>query len=272
MIKKIVYIGLILLATALIVFMVSGGISSEISQNLQGLAQSQNLTIPQNSFSYVAMPLSNSSTFYLAVANFSKPINVYLLNNSAFASWKSAVSGNTPVNSLGVAVSLEGKGAFYIYNSVTIATIPAYLGNANITPLYSASINKTYAAGNYYFVMDNTNDSSSALQVQSRVAYLPPVTNSSLKTGAFANIGNEFQQEVYLGVFFFIFLVLGVIILVWGVMKKPKNEGEQAAPGWKPQTKGELNPKYVNQLYKNVRRKRPVSRKSKTAGKRKRKR
>ncbi|MCW6160043.1 MAG: hypothetical protein LVQ95_03085 [Candidatus Micrarchaeales archaeon] len=252
MIKKIVYVGLIFLAAALIIFLVSGSISSAISQNLQGLSLTQNLTIPQKSFSFVAMPLTNASTFYIAVGNFTKPLNVYLFNNSAFLSWKGSLTGNTPANPLAAAVGLEGKGAFFIYNSVTVATIPAYLGSANITPLYSTSLNKTYAAGNYYFVMDNTNGISSSMSVNATVAYLPPLTNSSLKSGAFANIGSEFQQEVYLGVFFFIFLVVGVVVIVWGIMKKPKSEAEAPAYGWKPAKKDEVNPNYVNQLYKNV--------------------
>lgn len=280
--KRLVYIGAAFLIAALLVFMVNNSLNTSILQGLQNLSVTQNMTVQKASFSSVTLPLPNDAqSFYVLLANFSKPVNAYLFNSSAYTSWSNAVSSNTPVPGLAKAVSLEGNGTFFIFRNASLASVPAILnGVSNTVNVYMTSPNATYKPGTYYFVIDNTNGSASTNSVvYARVKYLPPVTNSTIQTGAYGALSNEFQTAIELGAVFFFALVVGTVILIIGLMRKRKGEAEIPPPGREKLEKDEVNPEYVEKLYRGIgrqRRRRTAARKKqKRAGrsaKRKRKR
>ncbi len=261
--KKIVYIGLGLIVIAIVLFLINIYLGSSVSSGFQNVLLTQNLTINGGAFSSVSINATNNSYFFVA-AQLSKEANIYLFNSSAYKSWKSAVSSNSPVHGITAAIGLEGKGAFYIFKNTINASIPQGLGISAQNATYATNSTALYPAGTYYVVIDNTNGSASyQSQVLAHVLYLPPITNSSITSGPLAGLGGQITQEIWLGLAFFIILVAGLVVTVYGYFKKPKFATTAATPFGKPATPGsEVDTQYVDKLYKNVDQRKKAKKKS----------
>lgn len=268
--KKIVYIGVALLILALIVFLESSSLTNtalqnttqNITQSLQRSSVTQNVVVQSDSFYVLPLPITNTTAFFLAVGNFSSRVNAYLFNGAGFGAWNSIVSGNTMAIGLNSAIDLEGRGALIIYRNVTFASVPPYIQEANVTPIYMSNASIANVS-TYYFVIDNTNGSaSSSKQVDVTTKF------GSFQSSALSSLSG-LQTAFDLGLVFFVLLVAGLLALVLGILRKPKGDAEMPPVGMKLK-KDEVNPAYVNRLYRNLRRrgKRAQRRSKRTARKR----
>lgn len=253
--KRMVLIGIVLLVVAFLVFLANNSVSTSLVTGLSNLSVSQNLTVLPYSYGYVVLPIQgNAQTFYILLSNFSKPINSYLFNSSAYTKWKSAVTANVPANGFDTAVSLERNGTFFIFRNSTLASVPSQLISNNKSVVYSTSENASYVNGTYYLVLDNTNGSESANSVvNAEIKYLAPITNSTLQTSKLSNISNSFQTALWLGVAFFFLLIAGIILLVFGFFRKRRDQLEAMPPPGKEKLKNdEVSKEYVDKLYSNL--------------------
>ncbi len=248
--KKIVYIGLGLIVLSIIVLLLSSGTTSSLSQSLQSSFLTQNITVQAHNFASIQLNATNSSyIFVIGVMN--NPANFYLFNSSAYSKWTSYIQTANSPSGLTKAISLEGNGVSIIYRNQTNVSIPSGTGFVQTTPFYAISNQSMFRKGTYYAVIDNTNGSASeANPVKASFVYLPPITNQSLASGPFSSFSKQLNQEILYGLAFFILIAAGIIVLIYGLIKKPKTPG-----GGQP-SQQKVNPKadqqYVDNLYKNV--------------------
>ena len=107
----------------------------------------------------------------------------------------------------------------------------------------------------YYVVMDNTHGSkSTSEQVTTRAVYLPPADTVPSTNSALSGVSQSFQTEVDVGILFFILLIAGIIILVYGFFRgrepikmfMPKSYNTPEAK----EQRAKAEQQYVNELYK----------------------
>ncbi|MGC8694555.1 MAG: hypothetical protein ACP5RI_02970 [Candidatus Micrarchaeia archaeon] len=222
MIKNIVYIGVLILIIAIIILFYEGSLLSNInfSSVLSNMTVVKNYTIKSNSF--VTYPINlNTSSIITTVLLVRSKINFYLMNNTAFSKWSSEVENGS--SGLVSAESLEGKGVFDIFNNITNATLPEGLvRNITTTPLYS-SPTSILNIGNYRIVLDNTKGSASFFKsVNASFMYIPPITNATINNPAFSNIKSSLDAGMWIGGIFFLILLVGLALIIYGLLKKPK--------------------------------------------------
>ncbi|HUC39081.1 MAG TPA: hypothetical protein VL944_03040 [Candidatus Acidoferrum sp.] len=249
MLKKFVYIGLALIAVSVVLFFAAHGLLTSVAQ---GLLAEQNTTVANRSFSYIALPLSNESVFVAAAA--SSPINFYLFNTTGFSDWTAALGTNASMNGYDDAIALEGGGLLYGYHNVVEATIPPTHGGlaenatgtavANQSFYGSASISQGLS-GTYYAVIDNTNGSaSSSTQVMATFLYLSPTANFAGKEAAALGL-------IVMTTAFIVLLIIGLALIVYGFMKKPKTDAS-GTPLPTMKDVGGMTDKQIDMLYKSV--------------------
>lgn len=251
--KKIVYIGLGLILASLIVFVIAGNSTSSAINNLAQTVNTTNVTIAAHSFNALKLAAPSNSLLLLAVSIQNGKANFYFFNSSAYATWTAGVGSNS--TGLSRALSLEGKGVYVIYNGVFNASVPSSLVNASKSLLYTTNESKQYPAGTYYAVIDNTNGSvSSGMSLNGRIAYVPPFNNASLQGSQYSQLSGALKTGILYGLIFFILFVVGIIVVIYGVIKKPEVDVAQAAAasGKVQASKQQMQKEYVDQLYKNV--------------------
>lgn len=265
--KNLVYIGLALIVISFIIL--AGGLSqqSSLSSSLVNNVSITNFTVASNSFAYSSSVFTNQSLVFILV-RLDKNSNVYLFNSTGFNAWTSYMRSNaTGKDGYDYAVSLERKGALYIYKNASYMTVPQGYSSLAALPVYNQSAGYLNA-GTYYVTVDNTNDSPSYLsQINATVVYLPPLTNSTIV--AFAS---QHAQGIWFGFGFFIALILGIIFLVFGLIRNRESEAylmpqpKRTGLLSKEKTTPEETKAYIDRLYRNVGRqaKKPAKKKGKS--------
>lgn len=251
MMKKFVYIGVILVVVALIILVLSGSLIS-----LKGVLTQANYTVSSGMFSYLSLTLANQSAILLA-GSFSGPLNFYLFNSSAFSKWSAAVDSANALPGYQVAQSLKGAGLFFEYRNVTSIIVPYQQGVYNVTPLYSLNVSKGFPAGTYYAVMDNTPGSPSAGHaVNATLLYATQGSTSSNSA-----VSKFVDEEAALGLAFLILLIAGIIVIIIGFIKKPKMMVQQqqttagTVPSQQKTGKNEMSDEQIDKLYKKIKKK-----------------
>ena len=241
--KTFVYLGIILMIASFAVVALSGSIV-----NPGKLITQKNLTVTSAGFSYVQFTIPNSLIVFL-VARMSKPANFYVLNGSGFAQWSSEVAAGNSPNGYNLATALDGAGTFFAYRNASEVLIPSTAKLYNSTPTYSYNSIGLVPAGTYYAVVDNTNGSrSSSSQINATVVYLP---ESSAGSGGLTSL---VYDEAIIGLSFFILLIAGIIILIYGLLKK--DSGLKSVMLGAEKKKGEVSDDQIDELYRNIRKKR----------------
>ena len=165
---------------------------------------------------------------------------------------------NSSMTGLDYAASLEGDGALVIYKNTTIASIPflsqlSQSGVQETKPIYSINTSKPYAQGAYYIVIDNTNGSASANgAIAANIVVPTPLSNSTI-----AYFNKAQLSLLPYGTVFFVLLVAGIILIVYGYFKKPREPQPPAGAGGKTHTehtteKGLPSDADINVLYRNI--------------------
>jgi hypothetical protein len=248
-----VYIGIAFIIAAIVVILISTGTTSNIGTTLQQTLIVNNLTIKSGEIASTPINI-NANSFVFAFITLTKPANIYFFNNSAYKIWINETNTTNSPTGLKNAENLEGAGALIIYRNTTNATIPTNLGSVNSSLLYSTNQSQLYPKGTYDFVIDNSNGSASrSSNFAAKVAYLPPFTNGSLSSGPLAQLGSQIDQEVVYGVLFFLLFVAGIIIVIYGLIKEPKDKQASVPKNDQPQKlETKADQQYVDELYKKV--------------------
>jgi hypothetical protein len=226
MIKKFVYIGLVMILIAVIMGISAGYL---LTNSATKQLSASNLTINPNSFADLPIQTHNSTA--LAIYSIADNLtNLYLLNSTTFSKWSSYMfvhrnaSGLDYVESLGVNSSDIFKNKSNVYTQV----------------LQTSSSN---AASVEYVVIDNTPGSaSSKIPVNATVTYIPLQLSSLV----------VYEIPVIIG---FIVGVAGIIIIIYGILKR-RPETVAGIPKDGSGTKDEKEKAYVEQLYKGIGKKR----------------
>ena len=236
--KKIVYIGIVLLVAAVAVLLLSGSVA-----NIRGLLTEQNVTVAGSMFSSVPITIQNGS-IVLLIGSFRSPINFYVFNSTGFSRWSSPLANSTETG-YQRALGLRGDGLFFAYNNITSVVVPYQTGAGNVTPSYYVNTSKGMPGGTYYAVMDNGAGSRSAsINVNATLLYNAGSASSK-------KLYNFVFEEAVMGILFFVLLVAGAIVLIFGFVKKDKNKdaGMQTPATAQPKQK-DMTDQQIDELYK----------------------
>ncbi len=230
MIKKFIYYGVFIVAVAIIVLLAAG---SSVSGNLMGNIPVENVTVPSNSFTYALINATGAQTAIVSVIA-SSTVNIYVFNASNFDLWISHMTGNASANGLEYAQAIYNNASQFIFaNTLMMAPANVSLALSN-GGLYNRSA---------YVVVDNTNGSPSSIKtVRARVVY---VVLNSATTKKFRSLAD---RQLYIGTASVLMFLAGVILVIYGAMKKEV----QAPAGQVPTGKKEASKEYIDSLYKNV--------------------
>lgn len=242
--KKFLYIGIALL----VVLVATVGLTQHFitTQGIYNFTKMV-ITVRPGNYSDYQMVYSNSSQ-PLVVFEFSPNANAYFMTSSAYAAWQSA-AGKTGFNGIAYAESLNGT-ILAFYNA-SVVSIPL-ISNVSETPVYTHAPNVT-SRGNYYFVIDNTNDSpshSKTVSVQVVNGDINSTTNSGQVTRSFSKF---ITDSVIAGIAIIALIVAAIITIVYGLAakEKPKADSTASQPGMKEAKPAQDNPE-VDALYRGI--------------------
>ncbi|MCL5680325.1 MAG: hypothetical protein M1465_03240 [Candidatus Marsarchaeota archaeon] len=236
MIKRIVYIGLFLLAISIVAYY--SVYSSIMSQTTAGYAQNitriyDNFTLVNNSVgTFSFMSHVNNASIYVLRA--SAPVDVFVLNATGYGNWKNFVSnGSSTANDLRIAKSLEGKGAVMLYENVTNATMPVSF----VKPIYvQNNSNITFGMlgqGKFYILstlFPATNNSKAT--VNSTLAPSIDISQSI----------SDARSLSLVGIAATLMLIVSFVVILIGILRQDKSKQNE-----------ELKPEAVEELYKGIR-------------------
>jgi hypothetical protein len=245
--KKFVYIGLILLVIAVVMFIIFV-ITSPFSGVLSKITTMYNVSVSSGSFYDVPLSTTNALRGLVFVKLFNGSANVYLFNASTFQAWNSKVQGNATASGIASARTLgPGIGAL-IASNVNVSQI-TLTENLSATKANASVVGFSGFNGTAYLVIDNTEGSASSNTiVKGAVLYLA-LTQSNLSM--YEGIGAE---VLIIGIVEIALIIAGLVLVIYGAMKKDSD----AVPGT-IDAKGEASKEYIDSLYKNVDKKKKKS-------------
>jgi len=235
MIKRMIYVGLLLLAISIVLYY--SVYSSLVNLSNAGYAQNitrvyDNFTLTNNSvgtFRFLSHP-GNSSVY---VVRSSAPIDVFLLNATGYNGWKSLASNtSTTANDLEIAKALEGKGALILYANVTNATVPVSF----VKPLYAqndSNLSLGILGHGMFYVLSTISPYSNTRKA---------TVNSTIALNI--SIGNSLDKAKslgYVGAVATLMLVVSFIVILVGILRQDKSKQKE-----------ELKPEVVDELYKGI--------------------
>ena len=225
MIKRIIYYGIVMLAVAAIISFASVYLfNNEIKSNGIG----NNLTVEAHGFSYFPITYPNSSEMEVYVIA-DKPINVYILNATDYSRWSSYVHTANNPNGLAYAETL-GLNSTRIYKNMPIVSAPL--------ALIANSVN---SSNKVYVVLDNTPGSNSTgSPVNASVEY------------SFITLTKGLVFEVAGTVIGLVLGIVGIIAILYGVLRKSDPTPTLDSSGRVQSTKEQRDKEYVDRLYRNV--------------------
>lgn len=219
MIKKLVYIGIAVMIIAAVVIFGSGLLfKNSLGKNLS----TTNATVQPDSFADIPISNYNSNTLLLYVLT-SNYTNIYVLNTSTFSAWSGYVMSHGNASGYAYVEGLHVNSSYVLQDK-----------NSAVVPIPPAN-----GTRNLYVVIDNTPGSkSSGSSITAFISYVPLESSSVIIYGL---------AEVVA----FIVLGAGLIVMIYGALKKgaPRPEDIMAASN---NPKEQKQNEYVNQLYKDV--------------------
>jgi hypothetical protein len=223
--KKLVFIGIGLLVLAVILFVLSGYL---LTKGFSGNISFNNITIGAHNFSYSAIHYNKNSSAMAVYALLGSPADIYVFNSSTFTRWYAYMNPNKSVgNGYHYASSIDANSA-YLFSNATIQVIPLDFKNYPVP---------TNGSGSLYIVIDNTGGSKSAgTHVNASISYIP-LNTSTVVTSAAVGYGVLISG------------LAGIILIIWGLLKKDEQEKVKGADKDKVTSDQK---RYLDQLYKGV--------------------
>lgn len=230
MMKKLVYSGLLLILISIIIFFAA---NFALSGNMASNFPSKNITLPSDSSSYMLLNTSDAPTSIVSAA-LSSAVNLYVFNTSNFDLWQHHMASNASANGLKYAQSLYPANSSFIFANTALLLPANASGVLPKNKLYNNSI---------YFVIDNTNGSSSSNKtVNAKVVYL--VLDSAILT-RYRSLANN---QMYAGIIALALFIAGIVTIIYGLVKADV----QGPSVQVPTSKKAASKDYIDSLYKNV--------------------
>ncbi|MDE1828451.1 MAG: hypothetical protein KGH65_04795 [Candidatus Micrarchaeota archaeon] len=231
--KKIVIIGILLILAAFAAGIAVtpgtfGSIANTTLMNVSIGAQGSSsvpFIVGVNGLVSVIYNSDSSVDFYFANSTAFKTLGPYQNSSLLLSQW---------------ARNLYGNGVYEIIPNSANGIFP------NFAPQNSTSLNYSYAsqnefplaAGTYYAIFENSGNKSTVIQM------ISSISDSS-------RVAAGFSQFIKVGLVFFFALLAGIILIIYGILKKPKVQ--PAAPA--------ADQRKVDEIYKDVDRKKPKGKK-----------
>ena len=227
--KKLVIIGVILLIAGIV-------ISELVTNFVQPPFYAENLTIAADGYGYAEFNFTSTDAIFVfeslfkTPTNVIAPMNVYVMNTSAFSSWKSSLNQSTPPNGFAAAVSLEGNGVVGIYKNMSTYILNYPINYTKNVVYLDKNFTKNSTASNlsisdsnatYFIVFNNMNGNvSNSVPNKVDIRYIPPLSLLNLQSN------HAIVNYIYISggslLVSLILIVAGIAILVIGLIKKPK--------------------------------------------------
>ncbi len=207
--KNFLYIGLGLLALAIILFLLAPGIA--LPQQFQNPI-AQTIAVNGSSLGFLPVVLNQSGVVILTF-NSTSAVDEYFTNLSAFTRIASSKVANSIARN--TAVGLEGKGVYEVYENSTSGAYPFTGFQGIVTPTYVANTTTVLQAGTYYVIFANNKTSAASISVTSL-----PISLSKLQSGT-SSLG------VFLGACALL-LIAGLAMIALSFFSKDKQKLQEA--------------------------------------------
>ncbi len=249
--KKFVYAGIVLILAAIAILLLGAGLVPQPSSFTLLLF---NVT-PGN---FVSMPINITPLSTIVLRSLSSsPINLYVMNGSAFLAWGALMRQNG--NGLEDANSLSGSGALFIQPNNTSISIPSFSYSTNYTGGSPGSA-PSYGAGRYYVVLDNTNGSASSNSIVRTEVVIPDYLMNGTSEGL-AQLNSFSSEAEEMGFVMVVVGVIGIIVLFYGIISKAKNLNTVSLE----KNREDLSEESLDRLYGTARKKRSATRRKRKA-------
>lgn len=232
MIKKIVYIGLILLAVSIVsYYAVFSNTFNYVGYPNAYTKVYNNYTLSGNATDvFVFNSTYNTSNVYIETSH--SRINAFLANSSGYSEWKALLGNSTgTAKELQTAKALEGKGVLILYENVTNATVPAYSGAAYYTNNSYLSLG-VLGKGSFYFVSTLYNPSIEGKSV---------VNGTLVNNISIGNLAGKARSFSEMSILVTILFMISLVILLVGIIKQDNSKQNE-----------DIKPEVVDELYKNI--------------------
>ncbi len=212
MIKGYVYAGLVLLAVgAVVLYLVSSFITSGSPTSIV------NVTVLRGSIGDVPLRV-NATAVSIIFAFASNTTNIYFLNQSTFSGLSSYLGANA-----------SGSGYSYVLSHNVNRSDVFQDNNSAIKEEYQVSPNASAPSYYVYAVIDSTDGSPSYNSVVNAT-----VVYKSYSYGSWVTRSGEALVGIAA-------LILGIALLIYGALKKPKQVEIADAPAEEPKRRGKRN-------------------------------
>lgn len=224
--KKIVYIGLALIAIAIASFFISGSL---LGSTIRNAILAENLTVQAGGYTSLPLVLGNQSVLVVQAA-LNKPAYIYIFTNATFTKWVSGSKATKNFSGIAYAKLIAPNNSF-VGNPVAVAEL-VYPKNLS---MLSSAANRSIDV-----VVDNTNGSPSSNSVISGQLEWVQVGAGAVGPYQIINVINV------------LLFISGIIIAIYGAIKKSPEAAATIGNTSKDATPNKANQDYVNELYKNV--------------------
>ncbi|MGI0141479.1 MAG: hypothetical protein ACREBF_02395 [Candidatus Micrarchaeales archaeon] len=219
--KKIIIIGVIVVLAAFII----GSIA--IPNALLGVANfaNQNIVVLSHQSAFKSLYLNQTGFMVVGFQSLSA-VNFYFANSSAFKTLDSYANSSLLLSQW--ATRLFGNGVYEILPNSTVGIFPySQLTNSTPSGAYITKNVTLLPAGTYYALFYNPRNISATVNVTSDIS---------------TNISSQGAYILGIGLTVFILFIAGIILIIYGIIKKPKS----------PQVAPAQDKKKLDQLYKGV--------------------
>ncbi|MDE1847614.1 MAG: hypothetical protein KGH61_01540 [Candidatus Micrarchaeota archaeon] len=228
--KRFVVIGVLLVIVTLVI----GGtvVPNQISSI--GNTQSQTVALLAHGSFLINFTVNGTEGMEIIEYVAANKVDFYFVNSSAYALLHGYLD-NTQIMGQ-IARNHYGNGVYEAFLNSSVGMFPyvsSILPNTTLTP--NSYVDKNFSVlgnGTYYGIFANLGNSSSELNITTDVIN--------------GNIAQKASGVITTSLFLFVALIAGIIILIYGIIKKPKPQAGATS------AVGTVNQEYVDSIYKGI--------------------
>ncbi|MDE1850213.1 MAG: hypothetical protein KGH54_00255 [Candidatus Micrarchaeota archaeon] len=231
--KRIVIIGVILILLAFVagIALTPNTFTSIANTSLM------NISVAQGGNSYVPFVVG-ANGLVSVIYNSNARLDFYFANSTAFKTLGAYKNSSLTLSQW--ARNLYGNGVYEIVPNSANGIFPNFAPtNSSLNYSHANQSLFPFAAGTYYALFENLGNQSANIQM------ISSISDS-------ARVASGFSQVIKIGVAFFAALLAGIILIIYGILKKPKEAPVEPAAA---------DQKKVDEMYRDVEKKKPKGRK-----------
>lgn len=230
--KRIVIIGILLI---LISFLAGIVLTPNTFTSIANTSL-MNLSVAQGGNAYVPFVVG-ANGLVSVIYNSNTKLDFYFANATAFGTLGGYKNSSLTLSQW--ARNLYGNGVYEIVPNSANGIFPNFAAtNSSLNYSYANQSLFPFAAGTYYALFENLGNQSANIQM------ISSVSDS-------ARVASGFSQVIKIGIVFFAALLAGIILIIYGILKKPKVAPVEPA----------TDQKKVDEMYKGLEKKKPKGKK-----------